>query len=112
LYSYSWEDCFINSSDIVVTRYVSCTLSPEYFEVLSKLIKKDYSEFKDISIITDPNIVMLYAMEPKILEEDHIWVVLEIPCSTDEKYMCNFFTEFSKSLCEEYPRTGCGEKKG
>jgi len=55
---------------------------------------------------------MLYAMEPKILEEDHIWVVLEIPCSTDEKYMCNFFTEFSKSLCEEYPITGCGEKKG
>jgi len=37
---------------------------------------------------------MLYAMEPKILEEDHIWVVLEIPCSTDEKHMCNFFTDF------------------
>jgi hypothetical protein len=55
---------------------------------------------------------MLYAMEPKVLEEDHIWVVLEIPYSDDERHMCNFFTEFSRSLCEEYPTTGCGEKMG
>ncbi|MBU1119786.1 hypothetical protein KKA50_01130, partial [Patescibacteria group bacterium] len=93
-------------------RYISCTLSPQYLDILSRLIDKKKSEFKDISIITDPNIVTQYAMEPETLEEDHIWVVLEIPCSTDEKYMCNFFTEFSRALCEEYPETGCGEKRG
>jgi len=112
LYSYSWEDYFINSSDIVEPRYISCTLSPQYLEVLAGLIEKEDSEFKDISIITDPNLVMQYSIEPKTLREDHIWVVLEIPYSDDEKHMCNFFTEFSRSLCEEYPLTGCGEKKG
>jgi hypothetical protein len=112
LYSYSWEDYFINSSDIVITRYVSCTLSPEYLEVLSGLIGKEDSEFKDISIITDPNLVILYAMEPKTLKEDHIWVVLEIPCADDEKRMHRFYTEWASALCHEYPLTGCGEKRG
>jgi len=99
-------------TDIPEPRYISCTLSPEYLEILSGLIEKENSAFNDISIITDPNIVTLHGIEPRTLREDHIWVVLEIPHSDDDKHMCNFFTEFSRALCEEYPLTGCGEKKG
>ncbi len=99
-------------TDIPNPRYISCTLSPEYLEVLSVLIDKEDSEFKDISIITDPNIAALFGLEPEIIQENHIWAILEIPYSTDEKQMCHFYTEWSRALCEEYPETGCGEKRG
>lgn len=96
-------------TDIPESQYIACTLSPEHIEALSVLINKEKSEFRDISIITDPNTVMLFSIEPEVIPEDSIWAVLEIPYSTN---MCNFYTEFSKALREEYTITGCGEKKG
>jgi len=108
LYSYSWEDCFINSSYNLDSRYISCTLSHEYLEVLSGLIEQN-AEFTDISIITDTNITSLIALEPEVIPEDDIWAILEIPHSTN---MCHFYTEFYKALSKEEKLQGCGEKRG
>ena len=96
-------------TDIPEPQYISCILSFEHLEAISELINKEDSEFRNISIITDPNTAMLFSIEPEIIPKNNIWAVLEIPYSTN---MCNFYTEFSKALREEYTITGCGEKKG
>jgi len=89
-------------------RYISCTLSQQYINILSGLIEQN-PEFKDISIITDTNIAILFSIEPEIIPEDNVWTVLEIPYCIN---MCHFYTEFSRSLCEEHLIRGCGEKRG